>query len=131
MVSDYTTETFLTAFRRFISRRELCRALYSDRGTNFMRADSQLRALFRSASSGDYPIHRALASDGNRVAIQSVGSISFRRPVGAVKSVKHHLRRVIGKKILTFEEMTTFLSQIEATLNSKSLQTSYQTIRRT
>lgn len=39
----------------------------------------------------------------------------------AVKVTKHHLRRVMGSATLTFEEMTTLLTQI-ACLNSRPLQ---------
>ena len=44
IVSDYTSDRFILAYRRFVSRR--FKTLYSDCGTNFLEADQQLRKLF-------------------------------------------------------------------------------------
>ncbi|XP_043480299.1 uncharacterized protein LOC122509997 [Leptopilina heterotoma] len=39
----------------------------------------------------------------------------------AVKSLKHHLRRTIGETLLTYEELGTYMCEIEAIVNSRPL----------
>ena len=51
VVSDLTTEAFMSTYSRFVARRGLCSVLYSDNGTTFKGADAELRRLFRQTSS--------------------------------------------------------------------------------
>ena len=46
IVSDLTSEAFLGALRRFISRRGKPHIIWSDNGTNFVGAANELKALF-------------------------------------------------------------------------------------
>jgi hypothetical protein len=122
-VSDYSADAFLAVFRRFSARRGVCQAVYSDCGANFVGADTHLKTLFQTASREVHRIIGRLADDGIRW--------HFNPPVAphfgglweaAVKALKHHLRRVIGETRLTYEEISTFLAEVEACLNSRALQ---------
>ncbi|KMQ90717.1 hypothetical protein RF55_9495 [Lasius niger] len=123
VVSDYTTEAFLAAFRRFVSRRGLCEEVYSDCGTNFVGADRELRELFRASSSDSRRIAHAATTEGVKWHFNPPSAPHFGGLwEAAVKSAKHHLRRVIGESTLTYEEMSTLLAHVEACLNSRPLQ---------
>lgn len=122
-VSDYSTEAFLAALRRFTARRGLCTDLFSDCGTNFVGADRQLQALLRESSPDGRRIAHVAATEGIRWHFNPPSAPHFGGLwEAAVKSMKHHLRRVIGNSTLTFEEMSTLLAQVEACLNSRPLQ---------
>ncbi|XP_070519743.1 uncharacterized protein [Cardiocondyla obscurior] len=121
LVSDYTTAAFLAALRRFISRRGICSTISSDRGTNFVGADKELRKFFaESIKSKEFTqtiANQAIKWKFNPPSAPHFGGIWE----AAVKATKHHIRWVIGEATLTFEEMYTLLTQIEACLNSRPL----------
>lgn len=114
VVSDATTQSFLSVFRRFISRRGLPKKVYSDCGTNFQGASKQIGLLQEA--------HDLAASEGiqwhfNPPAAPHFGGIWE----AGVKSAKTHLNRTLGRAVLTFEELTTVITQIEGCLNSRPL----------
>ena len=124
IVSDLTTEAFLTALKRFVSRRGLPSAIHSDNGANFVGARNDLNELYRflSSTTTSSAIHSYLLT--NRI---SWHCIPERAPhfgglwEAVVQSTKYHLRRVIGAQRLDFEEFSTITAQVEACLNSRPL----------
>ncbi|XP_071573006.1 uncharacterized protein [Temnothorax nylanderi] len=121
-VSDLSSASFLAAFRQFIARRSHCRLLLSDNGTNFRGAAKELRANFRAASSFYNTCAASLGNQGTEWSFIPPGAPHFGGLWEAgVKAVKYHLRRILGDHTLTYEEMATLLSQVEACLNSRPL----------
>ncbi|GFW61807.1 integrase catalytic domain-containing protein [Trichonephila clavipes] len=123
-VGDLTTDYLIAALRRFSARRGAPRHIYSDNGTNFVGARRKLDEIrklwlslptneaisyYLSKSSIDW--HFILPSSPHFGGIWESG----------IRSVKFHLKRVLGETILTFEELTTLLTQIEGLLNSRPL----------
>lgn len=123
VVSDLTSEGFLQAFKRFVARRGHCSHLWSDNGTNFIGASTELkRHCVAEQNQMLTEVAKALANNQCEWHFIPPHSPNFGGLWEAgVKSVKYHLARVIGNATLTYEEMATVLSQIEACLNSRPL----------
>ncbi|XP_043282378.1 uncharacterized protein [Venturia canescens] len=123
VVTDATTDTFIAAFRRFTGRRGHVHTLYSDCGKNFQGADAELRRLFNGGTRESQQLAQLLTNDGTKWVFNPPGAPHMGgKWEAAVKSVKFHLRRTLRETSLTFEELTTLLTQIEAVLNSRPLQ---------
>lgn len=122
VATDYSTEGFLAAFKRFTGRRGICSTITSDCGTNLIGADAELKRLFTASSREWTHLANVLTSDGVTWKFNPPSAPHFGGKWEAgVKSVKFHLRRVIGDATLTYEELSTLLVQIEAILNSRPL----------
>lgn len=120
--SDLTTDAFLGALKRFIGRRGCCKIIHSDRGTNFVGANNHLQELYKFLLINNDKIYSFLLRDGitwkfNPPGAPHMGGLWE----AAVKSMKAHLKRVVGESILTLEEFTTLIVQIESMLNSRPL----------
>nr|CAI5859790.1 unnamed protein product [Callosobruchus analis] len=124
LASDLSTPCFLSALKRFLCRRGPVAHLYCDNGTNFVGAKRYLDEIHKFLSSSYHKTQFAEVLAENRI------NFHFNPPAAPhfggsweanIKSIKTHLFRVIGEQILTFEEMTTLLAQIESVLNSRPL----------
>ncbi|KAG5897079.1 hypothetical protein JTB14_036306 [Gonioctena quinquepunctata] len=65
VVSDLTTEYFISASRRFVSRRRLCKNIMSDNSSNFVGAKAQLKKM---PLESDETIETNLSSPSNRLS---------------------------------------------------------------
>ena len=124
LVTDLTTDAFIACLRRFIARRGLPTLIWSDNGTNFVGASRQLSDVYKflETQANHQNISGHLASQNIEWRF-----IPQRAPhfgglwEAAVKSVKTHLRKILGEVKMTYEEMSTVLCQIDSTLNSRPL----------
>lgn len=116
LARSLSTECFLMALRRFIARRGRVQVIYTDNGTNFIGASNTLKQL-------NWEEILAMSS------VQKIKWI-FNPPAAPwwggwwerlVRMVKELLRRILGRKVVKFEELETILCDCEATLNSRPL----------
>ena len=111
----------IACFKRFTGRRGKPAGVYSDCGTNFVGANKEIQAVLRSPEYTNSVCH-SLADLGitwnfNPPAAPHQGGLWE----AGVKSVKFHLKRIMGSTHLTLEEFQTLLCSIEAILNSRPL----------
>ncbi|XP_029163314.1 uncharacterized protein LOC114934768 [Nylanderia fulva] len=124
IVTDLTSEAFLGAFKRFISRRGKPACVYSDNGTTFVGARKQIKELYDLINDNNTQLAMRRFMRDNEINwhfipphAPHVGGLWE----AAVKSAKFHINRIIGNANLTYEEMQTVLCEIEAVLNSRPL----------
>ena len=119
MVSNLTTDAFIAALQRFVSRRGLPSYVYCDNPTNHTGAANRFLKLLLNPEPSLIRF-----SQSNKIEFH------FNVPMGphlgglyeaAVKSFKYHFKRVCGLTVLTQEEFQTLTLRIEAVLNSRPL----------
>lgn len=125
LASDLTTDTFLACFKRFIARRNLPSDVYCDNASTFKGARTRLGDMCRLyGGDKDHRIQVQSFAAERGIRFHFIPSYS---PVfgglweSSVKSVKHHLKHVMGRALLTYEQLVTILAEIEAVLNSRPI----------
>lgn len=120
LVTDMTAAAFIMCYERFVAARGHCEKFFSDNGTPFIGANKQIRAAFK----------QWYCKENKDILCKKNTEWKFQKPFAphqggiyesAVKSAKHHLKRIVGKVEYTHEYWLTFLKKVEAILNSRPL----------
>ncbi|VEN64130.1 unnamed protein product [Callosobruchus maculatus] len=122
--TDLSSETFIAALKRFIARRGICASLLSDNGSNFIGARRELRETYQFLQKIHKDPQTSHFLQENYISWELIPP---RAPhfggiwESAVKSAKHHIKRIAANAHLTFELFYTLIVEIEAILNSRPL----------
>lgn len=120
LASDLTTESFINAFKRFVSRRGFCKTIFSDNGTNFVGARNEFAEIYKLLNSSN--MHRYLSQSNIEWKFIPANSPHMGGIwEAAVRSLKYYLKHISTGFNFTFEEFSTLLTQVEAILNSRPL----------
>jgi hypothetical protein len=122
LVGSLTTEACLSAIDRFTSRRGLPRNIYSDQGTNFKGTARHLKEVYDLLRASEPHIQNHLTKQEIKWNFNPPLAPNFGGLWEAgVKSMKHHMRRILENNHFTSEEFVTFICRTEAVLNSRPL----------
>ncbi|GBO18374.1 hypothetical protein AVEN_130645-1 [Araneus ventricosus] len=120
LVGDMTTDTFLLAFRRFISRRGLCSVVISDNARTFKRAELEIKRIWNILNHPDVKNFYSFNGIKWQYIVERAawwGGFYERM----VRTVKTALRKTLGKSCLTVEQLLTVLIEIEGMINSRPI----------
>ncbi|GIX89748.1 hypothetical protein CDAR_245561 [Caerostris darwini] len=120
VVSDMSVKSFIFALRRFLSRRGGCKVIYSDNAKSFRCACEIIKGFKKIIV--DPSVQEFISSKGVTWKF-----IPERAPWWGgfwerlMKSIKDPLRKILGKALLTFEELITIMTELECVLNNRPI----------
>ncbi|GBN74844.1 hypothetical protein AVEN_232280-1 [Araneus ventricosus] len=120
LTTDMTTKHFILSLRRFLARRGNCKVIISDNAKSFKATDNILREFAKILVDVDLKKFVGI----HEITWQFIpphapwwGGFYER----LMRSIKEPLRKILGRASLSFEEMTTILSEVELVLNHRPL----------
>ena len=117
LVTDLSAPTFLNCLRRFCARRGTPWLINSDNAKTFKSTAKLLKKLAKDPDVVDFLQSRRIEWKFNLEVSPWQGG-HFERMVGCVKRC---LRKVLGNAKLSIDELSTVLTEVESTLNSRPL----------
>ena len=117
VVTDLTVDTFLLAFRRFSSRKNLPKKIISDNASTYLAAAEELQGMFNSDTLKE-------ALESQKVTWQFIPKRApwygefWEQLVGLTKQT---LKKTLGRTFITLKQLETVVTEIEAILNDRPL----------
>lgn len=115
ILSELSAESFIEAFRRFMSRRGCVSQVCSDNATNFQATTKYVATL--NPLLEKFAAQQGIKWAFNPPSTPHQGGLHE----AAVKSAKRHLIRTANGAVFTQEGLQTMLTEVEAILNSRPL----------
>ena len=122
------TSSFINALRRFVSRRGVPKAIYSDNGTNFVGSERELRESikqFNQQKIQSILVEKEIEWHFNPPLASHMGGVWERM----VKSVKKVLKAVLKEQVVNDETLLTVMAEVEMILNSRPITQIHQDAR--
>ncbi|GBO22189.1 hypothetical protein AVEN_54003-1 [Araneus ventricosus] len=120
LTTDMTTKHFILSLRRFLARRGNCKVIISDNAKSFKATDNILREFAKILVDVDLKKFVGI----HEITWQFIpphapwwGGFYER----LMRRIKEPLKKILGRASLSFEEMTTILSEVELVLNHRPL----------
>ena len=117
MVPDLNAVTFIRSFKRFTARRGIPTKVVSDNGKTFKAASKIIQGEFDDPDVERQFTEFRVEWAFNLEKAPWWGGVFERM----IKSAKRCLKKAIGRANLTYDELLTLLTEIEAVLNSRPL----------
>ena len=121
VVADMTSEQFIMCLKRFISRRGKPSEIISDNAPQFKLAQQAIEKVWKE-DNVDEDVVNYVAEEG----IQWKYITEYAPWMGGfyermVQSVKKALRKCLGSSMMTYVQLETLITEIEAMLNTRPL----------
>ena len=120
LAMDLTTDAFINALRRFLSRRGPVQRFFSENGTNFASAEKTLREALRQWNQHqieDFLFQKEIQWTFNPPNASHMGGAWEKM----IRSVRRILTSLTTERTLDDDQLHTFLLEAESILNSRPL----------
>lgn len=117
LVPDLNTLTFIRSFKRFTARRGIPAKMVSDNAKTFKSASKIIQRIFDDPEVNRHFADLRVEWTFNLEKAPWWGGIFERM----IKSAKRCLKKSIGKACLSYDELLTLVTEVEAVLNSRPL----------